>query len=57
VTQRGAGVLEWTSPAGYSYIDRPPSPVTFTVDGPVDDPDPDPPWETRSGMVTARDRG
>ncbi|WP_052674272.1 HNH endonuclease signature motif containing protein [Microbacterium azadirachtae] len=41
VRQRGAGVLEWTSPTGYSYIDRPPSPVTFTID----DQDPDPPWE------------
>ena len=39
VKQLGAGVLEWTSPAGSSYIDRPPSPVTFTID----EPDPDPP--------------
>ena len=32
VKQLGAGVLEWTSPAGSRYIDRPPSPVTFTTD-------------------------
>jgi len=38
VKQLGAGVLEWTSPAGNSYIDRPPSPVTFTIE----DPDPPP---------------
>lgn len=42
VTQLGAGVLEWTSPAGRTYIDRPPSPVTFTVC------DPDPPPQTES---------
>ncbi|KJL37003.1 hypothetical protein RS86_00123 [Microbacterium azadirachtae] len=34
VKQRGAGVLEWTSPTGASYIDKPPSPVT------IEDPDP-----------------
>jgi len=38
VKQLGAGVLEWTSPAGNSYIDKPPSPVTFTIE----DPDPPP---------------
>jgi len=51
VKQRGAGALEWTSPAGNSYIDKPPSPVTFTIDDPDPDhapgpdpkPDPDPP--------------
>lgn len=31
VTQLGAGILEWTSPTGRTYLDRPPSPVTFTV--------------------------
>ncbi|MFD6698022.1 MULTISPECIES: DUF222 domain-containing protein [unclassified Microbacterium] len=36
--QRGAGVLEWTSPTGATYIDRPPAPVTFTID----EPDPPP---------------
>ena len=41
VKQRGAGVLEWTSPAGSTYIDKPPAPVTFTIDEP--DPNPDPP--------------
>ena len=43
VKQLGAGVLEWTNPAGAIYIDRPPAPVTFTIDNP--DPAPDPPWE------------
>ncbi len=43
VKQLGAGVLEWTSPTGSTYIDRPPSPVTFTIDEP--DPDPVPPPE------------
>ena len=38
VKQRGAGVLEWTSPTGSTYIDRPPTPVTFTID----EPDPPP---------------
>jgi len=41
VKQRGAGVLEWTSLAGSTYIDKPPAPVTFAIDEP--DPDPDPP--------------
>jgi hypothetical protein len=41
VTQRGAGILEWTSPAGHTYIDTPPTPVTFTIT------DPDPPPEHR----------
>jgi len=43
VKQLGAGVLEWTSPAGNNYIDRPPSPVTFTIDDPESDTEPDPP--------------
>jgi len=38
VKQLGAGVLEWTSPTGATYIDKPPSPVTFTIE----DPDPPP---------------
>ena len=38
VKQLGAGILEWTSPAGATYIDRPPAPVTFTID----EPDPPP---------------
>ncbi|GAB6856862.1 HNH endonuclease signature motif containing protein [Microbacterium xylanilyticum] len=38
VKQRGAGILEWTSPTGASYIDQPPPPVTFTIDEP-DPPD------------------
>jgi len=42
VKQLGAGVLEWTSPAGNSYIDRPPSPVTFTVEDPDPPPQPSP---------------
>ncbi len=41
VKQRGAGVLEWTGPTGSTYIDRPPTPVTFTIDEP--DPAPEPP--------------
>ncbi|KJL34681.1 HNH endonuclease signature motif containing protein [Microbacterium azadirachtae] len=45
VKQRGAGVLEWTSPVGRTYIDRPPPPVTFTVE------DPDPP--SGSGIAPA----
>ncbi len=45
VNQRGAGVLEWTSPVGRTYIDRPPPPVTFTVE------DPDPP--SGSGIAPA----
>jgi hypothetical protein len=39
VKQLGAGVLEWTSPTGASYIDKPPPPVTFTIHEP--DPPPD----------------
>ena len=42
VTQRGAGVLEWTSPTGAGYIDKPPAPVTFTVEDPDPPPEPDP---------------
>ena len=42
VKQRGAGVLEWISPTGASYIDKPPSPVTFTVEDPDPPPQPDP---------------
>ncbi len=32
VTQLGDGLLEWTSPSGRTYVDRPPPPntVTFT---------------------------
>jgi hypothetical protein len=41
VKQLGAGVLEWTSPTGASYIDKPPPPVTFTIHEP-DMPGPDP---------------
>ncbi|MBS1673915.1 MAG: hypothetical protein JSS74_08120 [Actinobacteria bacterium] len=41
MTQRGAGVLEWTSPAGVTSIDRPPTPVTFIIDEPDPDPPPD----------------
>ena len=43
VKQLGAGVLEWTSPAGATYIDKPPSPVTFTSADPEPDTEPDPP--------------
>ena len=39
VKQHGAGILEWTSPAGATYIDRPPSPVAFTIDEPAPEPD------------------
>ncbi|MFD6697721.1 MULTISPECIES: DUF222 domain-containing protein [unclassified Microbacterium] len=39
VKQRGAGILEWTSPAGSTYIDKPPAPVTFTIDEPAPEPD------------------
>lgn len=35
VRQRGGGVLEWTSPTGRTYADRPPSAVRFVPDGPV----------------------
>ncbi|MDR2321528.1 MAG: HNH endonuclease [Microbacterium sp.] len=42
VTQRGAGILEWTSPTGATYTDKPPAPVTFTIE----DPDPPPRAET-----------
>ncbi len=42
VEQRGAGVLEWTSPTGATYIDKPPSPVTFTIEDPDPPPEPDP---------------
>ncbi|MFJ4165016.1 DUF222 domain-containing protein [Microbacterium sp. NPDC089698] len=38
VKQHGAGVLEWTSPVGRSYIDRPPPPVTFTIEDPDSPP-------------------
>ena len=44
VKQHGAGILEWTSPAGATYIDRPPSPVTFTIDEPDPRPAADPPF-------------
>jgi len=42
VKQLGAGILEWTSPTGATYIDRPPSPVTFTIHNPEPPPEPDP---------------
>lgn len=35
VRQRGGGVLEWTSPTGRTYADRPPSAVRFVPDGPA----------------------
>ncbi|MCE4026022.1 HNH endonuclease [Microbacterium sp. Au-Mic1] len=38
VKQRGAGVLEWTSPAGSTYIDKPPAPVAFTIEDPYPPP-------------------
>ncbi|MBS1905500.1 MAG: HNH endonuclease, partial [Actinobacteria bacterium] len=41
VTQLGAGVLEWTSPTGATYIDKPPPPVTFTTDAPGPPANPD----------------
>ncbi|MBS1906796.1 MAG: HNH endonuclease, partial [Actinobacteria bacterium] len=41
VTQLGAGVLEWTSPTGATYIDKPPPPVTFTTADPDPPPEPD----------------
>ena len=40
VKQKGAGALEWTSPTGSTYVDRPPAPVTFTSDEPEPDPPP-----------------
>ncbi|GAB6857171.1 HNH endonuclease signature motif containing protein [Microbacterium xylanilyticum] len=44
VKQLGAGVLEWTSPTGASYIDQPPPPVTFTIPEPDPRPDQPPPF-------------
>ncbi|MGO4681895.1 HNH endonuclease signature motif containing protein [Microbacterium sp. 2MCAF23] len=44
VKQKGAGVLEWTSPSGATYIDKPPAPVTFTIDEPDPPPDADAPF-------------
>ncbi|GAB6859713.1 HNH endonuclease signature motif containing protein [Microbacterium xylanilyticum] len=44
VKQLGAGVLEWTSPTGASYIDQPPPPVTFTIPEPDPPPDQPPPF-------------
>jgi hypothetical protein len=45
VTQQPAGVLEWTSPAGRTHVERPPSRVRFSSPDPRDPPDPpDPPW-------------
>ncbi|MGN8025142.1 DUF222 domain-containing protein [Microbacterium sp. 22242] len=41
VKQLGAGTLEWTSPTGSTYIDKPPTPVTFTIDDSQADPPPD----------------
>ncbi|WP_181158399.1 HNH endonuclease signature motif containing protein, partial [Microbacterium sp. MYb64] len=46
VKQRGAGILEWTSPTGATYTDKPPAPVTFTVEDPDPDPPPEPDPET-----------
>lgn len=37
VRQRGGGVIEWTSPTGRRYLDRPPAAVRFV---PMDDPPP-----------------
>lgn len=36
VRQRGDGLLEWTSPAGETYVDRPPSRVVFRDERPPD---------------------
>ncbi|SEF76669.1 HNH endonuclease signature motif containing protein, partial [Microbacterium azadirachtae] len=44
VTQRGAGILEWTSPTGRTYIDTPPAPVTFTTTDPYPPPEHRPPF-------------
>lgn len=43
VEQRHGGVLEWTSPTGREYIDRPPpqNTVVFTDESPPDQPAPD----------------
>lgn len=45
VEQRPGGVLEWTSPTGREYIDRPPpqNTVVFTDESPPDEPAPDEP--------------
>ncbi len=43
VRQLGGGVLEWTSPGGHVYIDKPPSAIHFTPNT-----DPPPFWGTRS---------
>lgn len=45
VEQRPGGVLEWTSPTGREYIDRPPpqNTVVFTDESPPDQPAPDEP--------------
>lgn len=45
VEQRPGGVLEWTSPTGREYIDRPPpqNTVVFADESPPDEPAPDEP--------------
>ncbi|WP_091225948.1 HNH endonuclease signature motif containing protein [Microbacterium sp. 3J1] len=40
VRQRPGGVLEWTSPTGRSYIDRPPPQHTVTFSSAADEPPP-----------------
>lgn len=49
VEQRPGGVLEWTSPTGREYIDRPPpqNTVVFTDESPPDEPAPDEPVRPR----------
>jgi len=49
VEQRRGGVLEWTSPTGREYIDRPPpqNTVVFTDESPPDEPAPDEPVRPR----------
>lgn len=46
VEQGPGGVLEWTSPTGRSYIDRPPPPHTVTFAE-------DPPWSSPDARTTA----
>lgn len=53
VRQRGGGVLEWTSPAGHTYTDRPATGVAFRYEF----PDPGPRPGAPPGRDAAAERG
>ena len=47
--QREGGVVEWTSPAGRTYVDRPPAPHTVVFAAPA----PDEAWTTAGDVIDA----